>query len=116
MSSSSGRSWRQAGETLLEQAVELGIDGFSLSQIAQSYARIGDVPASLKTARRIPREFDGSYALQGVADIQTQQGDPKKALKWGDGLRSPYQESSALLGVALGILHKFDTDVRVSVW
>jgi hypothetical protein len=96
--------------------VELGIDGFSLSQIAQSYAQIGDVPAALKTARRIPRELDGSYALQGVADIQTQQGDPKKALKWRDGLRFPYQESSALLGVALGIIHKFDIDVRVSVW
>ena len=96
--------------------MELGIDGFSLSQIAQAYAQIGNVLAALKTARRIPRAFDGSYALQGVADIQTQQGDPKKALKWGDGLRSPYQESSALLGVALGILHKFDIDVRVSVW
>jgi hypothetical protein len=81
MSSSSGRSWRQVGEKLLEQAVELGIDGLSASQIAQSYARIDDVPAALKTARRIPREFDGSYALQGVADIQTQQSDPKKALK-----------------------------------
>ena len=92
--------------------MELGIDGFSLSQIAQSYARIGDVPAALKTARRVPRQFDGSYALRGVVDIQTLQSDPKKALKWGDGLRSPYQKSSALLVVALGILHKFDTAVR----
>lgn len=75
---------------LLAQAVELGIDGFSVSQIAQSYARIGNVPAAIKTARRIPREPDGSYALLGAADFQTQQGNPKKALKWGDGLRSPY--------------------------
>jgi DNA replication protein DnaD len=41
------------------------------------------VLAALKTARRIPREFDGSYALQGVADIQTQQDDPKNSLIWG---------------------------------
>ena len=103
-------------QKLLEQALELGgSHGFVLGQIAQSYAQIGDVPAALKTAGRIPREFDGSYALQRIAAIQTQQGDHKEALKWSNGLRSPYLKSSALLGVALGILHKFGIDVRVSV-
>jgi tetratricopeptide (TPR) repeat protein len=106
---------RVKAQKLLVQALELGSQGFVLGQIAQSYAQIGDVPAALKTAGRIPREFDSSYAIQRIADIQTQHGDPKEALKWAEGLKSPYLKSSALLGVALGILHKFGIDVRVSV-
>jgi tetratricopeptide (TPR) repeat protein len=103
-------------QKLVGQALELGTHGFVLGQIAQSYAQIGDVPAALKTAWRIPREFDASYAFQRIADIQTRQGDHKEALKWSNGLRSPYLKSFALLGVALGILHKFGIDPHVSVW
>lgn len=104
-------------QKLLGQALELGgSHGFVLGQIAQSYAQIGDVPTALKTVERIPREFDSSDALQRIADIQTRQGDPNEALKWSKALRSPYLKSSALLGVALGILHKFGIEVRMSVW
>ncbi|TKB94945.1 MAG: hypothetical protein E8D41_02615 [Nitrospira sp.] len=116
-----GEAYAKIGDSvtaqkLLEQALELGgSHGFVLGQIAQSYAQIGDVPAALKTVERILREFDSSDALQRIADIQTQQGDPKGALKWANALRSPYLKSSALVGVALGILHKFGLDVGVSV-
>ena len=106
---------RVTAQKLLGQALELGGNhGFVLGQIAQSYAQIGDVPAALKAVERIPREFDRSYALQSIADIQTRQGDPKDALKWRNGLKSPYLKSSTLLGVTLGILHKFGMDVHVS--
>jgi tetratricopeptide (TPR) repeat protein len=106
---------RVKAQKLLEEALELGSHGFVLGQIAQSYAKIGDVPAALKAVEKIPREFDSSYALQRIADIQTRQGDHKEALKWSNVLRSPYLKSYALLGVALGILRKFGTDVHVSV-
>jgi tetratricopeptide (TPR) repeat protein len=117
-----GEAYAKIGDSmtaqkLLEQALESGgSHGFVLGQIAQSYAQIGDVPAALKTAGKIPREFDGSYALQRIADTQTQQGDPKESLKWANALESPYLKSFALSGVALGILHKFGIEVRPSVW
>lgn len=108
---------RVTAQKLLGQALGLGGDhGFVLGQIAQSYAKIGDVPVALKAVKKIPREFDRSYALERIADIQTQRGDHKEALKWGNGLRSPYLKSSALLGIAVGILHKFGIDVHPSVW
>ena len=103
----------QKGDTvtaqrLLEQAVEeKGITGFPLSQIAEAYAQIGDVPTALKTASRIPREFDRSFALERIAAIQTQNGKVKEAVQWAKSLKSPYLKSSALLGVGLGILQKF---------
>ncbi len=103
----------QKGDTvtaqrLLEQAVEeKGITGFPLSQIAESYAQIGDVSTALKTASRIPREFDRSFALERIAAIQTQNGKVKEAVQWAKSLKSSYLKSSALLGIGLGILQNF---------
>jgi tetratricopeptide (TPR) repeat protein len=108
---------RVTAQKLLEQALKLGgSHGFVLGQIAQSYAKIGDVPAALKAVGRIPREFDSSSALERIADIQTQKGDHKEALKWATALKSPYLKACALSGVALGILHKIGIEVRPSVW
>jgi hypothetical protein len=107
---------RVTAQKLLGQALELGgSHDFVLGEIAQSYAQIGDVPAALKAVGKISRELDSSYALERIADIQTQQGDHKEALRWSNGLKPPYLKSSALLGVGLGILHKFGIDVPPSV-
>lgn len=106
---------RGTAEKLLEQAIESGMNSNSMERIAVAYAQIGDVPTALKTARKIPRESDRSYALQRIADVQTQQGHARDALKWAGSLKSPYLKSSALLGVALGILQKHGIEPGTSV-
>ena len=107
---------RLTAERLLTQAVEAaGSNGNSLDKVAQSYAQIGDIPTALKVAKKIPREFDRSNAYERIAATQTQRGEAKSVLNWAADLRSPYLKSSALLGIALGILQKYSIDVAMSV-
>jgi tetratricopeptide (TPR) repeat protein len=107
-------------QKLLGQALELaGSHDFVVGEIAQSYARIGDVPAALKAVGRISREFDSSYALERIADIQTQQGDHKEALRWGQWSEIYVSQIISFAGGGFGnpsqIWHRCTSECLVNV-
>jgi tetratricopeptide (TPR) repeat protein len=114
-------AWTKSGDTLtskqlLTQAVQnAASNGDSLGWVAQSYAQMGDVTTALKIANDIPREFDRSRAYERIATIQAQNGEARSVLGWTADLKSPYLKSSALLGIAFGILQKYGLDVAISV-
>ena len=106
---------RLTAERLLTQAVEeAGSDRHDLGSIARLYAQIDDIPTALKMARKIPHEVGRSITYREIADIQTERGEAKSVLNWAADLRSPYLKSSALLGIAFGILHKYSINVAIS--
>ena len=97
------------------QAEESATNGVSLERVARSYAGLGDIQTALDLAKKIQNEFDRAYAYQTIADIQAQSGEAKDVAAWAAELRSPYLKSSALLGIAYGILQRHGIDVRKSV-
>lgn len=106
---------QETARSLLAQAEESATNGVSLEWVARSYARLGDIKTALHLAEKIPDDFDRAYAYQTIADIQTQSGEAKDVIAWVADLRSPYLKSSALIGIAYGIMQKHGIDVRESV-
>ena len=106
---------RETARSLLAQAEESATNGVSLERVARSYAGLGDIQTALDLAKKIQNEFDRAYAYQTIADIQAQSGEAKDVAAWAAELRSPYLKSSALLGIAYGILQRHGIDVRKSV-
>lgn len=78
----------------------------ALHGIALSQTRAGDIPGSLATASVIGSEVSRAKAYKEIAAAQTQRGDMEKARLWINKLASPIEKTSALLGVANGLLEK----------
>jgi len=75
-----------------------------LHDIAFTRAKDGDSPGALATARGIGSELGRGRAYRTIAAVQTQRGKMEQARCWINTLTSPIEKSSALLGVANGLL------------
>ncbi len=77
--------------------------------IAVAQARSGDYKAALATSDLLPESDRRAWALRvfavrGIARAQTEAGDAAGAKEWIATLNAPALESSALLGVAEGLV------------
>lgn len=82
----------------------------ALHDIAIAQAEAGDVRSALQTAGAIQNSSTKGYALRRIAAAQAKAGDVKEALSWSANLESPLHKSHALLGVAEGILTRWDAE------
>jgi hypothetical protein len=72
--------------------------------IAFIRAKDGDITGALAAARGIGSELARARAYRKIAAVQTQRGKMEQARCWINTLTSPIEKSSALLGVANGLL------------
>ena len=89
--------------TLLKQAQEQN----DPVRVARAYARLGDVKTGLEIAKKIVGS-DKHVALGAIARIQARNGSAREAFTWSDEVKPTEAKVSALIGIALGILDRFD--------
>jgi RNA polymerase sigma factor (sigma-70 family) len=85
-----------------EHTMEAQNHWLSRIEIVNARLYLGDFPGALEAAQRLTISRGRAPLLRRIAREQTAAGQEKTALAWARQLKSPYDRSFALLGVAAG--------------
>ena len=94
---------REKAWSLFSQAEQLELQW----RVAHSYARLGNIQKGLEIANTLG-ESHRATALLLIAREQSQKGAAREALPWVTEVRPTKAKISALIGIAQGILSRYD--------
>ena len=94
---------REKALSLFKQAEQLDPEW----QVAHIYARLGDVRKGLEIAKTLG-ERQRATALLFIAREQSKNGSAREALSWSKEVRPTKTKISALIGIAQGMLSRYD--------